>query len=86
MKKLKLEIDSLDVESFESTRVEAGAGTVQGAAYTPGCPDSMHVCPLTDPSRDPCGETYSPCGDTSDPACGGSAGFTWCTCVGSTGC
>ena len=85
MKKLKLEIDALDVESFEAARVEADAGTVLGAGNTPGC-NTIQICLPTDPSRDPCGETYSPCGDTSDPACGGSAGFTWCTCVGSTGC
>jgi hypothetical protein len=85
MKKLKLELDALTVESFEASRAEADTGTVEGQAWTPGC-DSINLCPPTDPSRDPCGETYSPCGDTSDPVCGGSAGFTWCTCLGSTGC
>lgn len=85
MKKLRLEIVALEVESFESTRAEVEEGTVQGLAWTPGC-DSVQICGPDDPSYDPCGETYSPCGDTSDPVCGGSAGFTWCTCVGSTGC
>ena len=85
MQKLKLEVDALEVESFEASGVQADAGTVEGLAWTPGC-DSVRICPPNDPSRDPCGETYSPCGDTSDSVCTGSQGFTACTCVGSTGC
>ena len=85
MEKLRLEIDELQVESFEASGVAADAGTVQGLAWTPGC-DSVQICGPNDPSYDPCGETYSPCGDTSDRVCTGSQGFTACTCVGSTGC
>ena len=85
MKKLKLEIDALAVESFEASDVQAEAGTVEGLGYTPAC-DSFRICGPKDPSYDPCGETYSPCGDTSDPVCTGSQAFTACTCVGSTGC
>ncbi|HEV7589729.1 MAG TPA: hypothetical protein VGO40_16555 [Longimicrobium sp.] len=85
MKKLKVEIDALAVESFEASDTLADAGTVEGLAYTPGC-DSIRICLPNDPSYDPCGETYSPCGDTRDPVCTGSQGFTACTCVGTTGC
>lgn len=85
MKKLKLDVDALAVDSFEASAAEADPGTVQGLGWTPACP-SVRICPPKDPSYDPCGETYSPCGDTSDPVCTGSQGFTACTCVGSTGC
>ena len=68
MKKLKLEIDALVVESFEASRTEADAGTVEGNAWTPGC-DSFRLCGPNDPSYDPCTETGVPCWDTSDAVC-----------------
>jgi hypothetical protein len=68
MKKLKLEIDALVVESFEASRTEAKAGTVQGLAWTPAC-DSIRICGPNDPSYDPCTETGVPCWDTGDAVC-----------------
>jgi hypothetical protein len=34
MSKLKLEMDALQVESFEALRGEAGRGTIHGAAFS----------------------------------------------------
>jgi hypothetical protein len=86
MRKLTLDMDELEVQSFEMGRAAALSGTVQGMdGNSAGC-DSVRICPPNDPSYDPCGETYSPCGDTSDPVCTASSGFTACTCVGTTGC
>ncbi len=53
MKKLKLEIDALKVESFEASGDQAGQGTVQGFACTPRC-NSVRFCVPFDPSYDPC--------------------------------
>ena len=56
MKKLKLELDALAVESFESVAPESARGTVQGHlvptnpwcaanSYKSYCPDSLCTCP-----------------------------------------
>jgi len=86
MHKLRLQIEELAVESFEVACPATPVGTVRGMdGETAGC-DSIRICGPTDPSDLPCGDTYSPCGDTSDQTCTASAGFTACTCVGTTGC
>ena len=73
MKKLKLEITALEVESFEAAKAPAEAGTVEGQNLTPLC-DSVRVCGPNDPSYDPCTETGVPCWDTSDAICTGATG------------
>ncbi|HST59298.1 MAG TPA: hypothetical protein VLK84_11425 [Longimicrobium sp.] len=64
MKKLKLEIDALKVESFEASGVQAGPGTVQGFACTPLC-NSVRICPPNDPSYDPCPVYTDRCADSN---------------------
>jgi hypothetical protein len=73
MKKLRLEIEALVVESFEASGTDGDAGTVEGRAYTPGC-DSIQICGPYNGSYDPCTETYVPCADTSDAVCTRAAG------------
>ena len=68
MKKLRLEVDALEVESFEAVSANDDPGTVLGLGWTPGC-DSVRICGPNDPSYDPCTETGVPCWDTSDAVC-----------------
>ena len=60
MKKLRLDLDTLAVATFETTEAEADGGTVQGHdvptnpwcaanTYKSYCPDSLCTCP---PPRD----------------------------------
>lgn len=61
--KLTLKLDSLAVDSFDTTRVEAPAGTVFGEQCT--CPTAC-----TCPGCDTCGETCADsCNGTCYPAC-----------------
>jgi hypothetical protein len=47
MKKLKLEIDALKVDSFDAGSAVPGVGTVRALGQTsPGCP-SQQICPFT---------------------------------------
>lgn len=73
MKKLRLQVDELEVESFDASGAEADEGTVLGLAWTPAC-DSIRICAPKDPSYDPCTETGMPCWDTSDAVCTQEAG------------
>jgi hypothetical protein len=78
MKKLKLEIDALAVESFDTFVAPDGEGTVRGLeSYPNGCfPPSGSV----DPAIDSC--AYATCaGDTCWQSCNGT-----CNCGGSAGC
>lgn len=49
MRKLSLELDSLDVQSFEIAAAERGTGTVEGHAPTKGantaCGSAYDACP-----------------------------------------
>ncbi|HEX2207191.1 MAG TPA: hypothetical protein VHG93_05875 [Longimicrobium sp.] len=56
MKKLKLDVESLAVESFEAVAADAGRGTVEGHfvptnpwcaanSYKSYCPDTLCTCP-----------------------------------------
>ena len=77
MKKLKLEIDALAVESFDTHAMLGGEGTVRGLeSYPNGCfPPSDSV----DPAIDSC--AYATCaGNTCWYSCNGT-----CNC-GSAGC
>ncbi|HSU14852.1 hypothetical protein [Longimicrobium sp.] len=71
MKKLRLDVDSLGVESFATAPARAAAGTVRGAGATEIC----SAGPVT------CHPTYDPC-DTCATSC---AGGPWCDCLPS-GC
>ncbi|HSU12587.1 hypothetical protein [Longimicrobium sp.] len=73
MKKLKLEIEALEVESFEASESKAEAGTVEGRGWTPAC-DSFRICGPKDPS-------YDPCGPTEDLACTGTCQYSDCSCL-----
>jgi hypothetical protein len=63
MKKLKLGIDALKVESFEASGAQDGAGTVQGLACTPLC-NTVRICAPNDPSYDPCPVYSDLCGSS----------------------
>jgi hypothetical protein len=74
MRKLKLEIESLDVASFPTGHGPAGRrGTVRGAAdtYNPETanqPDSQVTCTNTWPSFVwPCAPSYGSCPPDGDP-------------------
>jgi hypothetical protein len=88
MRKLRLEIDALAVESFDTHAVAEGAGTVRGmASYPDGC---FPPSDSQDPFLDTCG--YATCaGNTCWYSCNGtcncgtvgcpppeSAGYTYC--------
>ncbi len=71
MKKLRLDVDSLGVESFATAPAAAAPGTVRGAADTEVCSGGPVTC---HPSYDPC--------ETCATSC---AGGPWCDCLPS-GC
>src|SRR5215218_8064679 len=79
MNKLKLNLDELSVESFDTTRRERAKGTVFGeqcTCYTqctcPGCPTCDATCNAT------CAAT---CAYTCDDAtCGGTCDCSYDTC------
>ncbi|HEU4456065.1 MAG TPA: pinensin family lanthipeptide [Longimicrobium sp.] len=66
MKKMKLEMDALSVESFETADVEEQAGTVHGNAQT-----EWNTCPGYGPTCDG--------GDTCWDSCGGACDTHYCT-------
>jgi len=68
MKKLKLELDALRVETFDAGAAAPRAGTVRALAYTPSC-DSIIECKLT------VVETWDV---TCNLECTGSCGYTYC--------
>lgn len=75
MRKFKLELDALNVESFAPAEGEEGAGTV----HAHGRP------PPADPPTNPCVATET-CGiDTCQASCAGSCfGSCYGTCAGAT--
>lgn len=97
MKKLKLNLDELKVESFDTTKVLTEKGTVNAQAATWGslqteglcytcapsyCPSCGGTCPGECPTENNCTQSYS---------CGGSCAPTCETCLdscgaGATGC
>ena len=72
MKKLKLELDDIRVDSFELGK-EGGRGTVRAnCACCNCCPCCCTCCCTCDPS---CGGTcYDSCGGTCDVSCGTAGG------------
>jgi hypothetical protein len=85
MKKLKLEIEALTVESFESGGARERRGTVRGAGQTAGC-GSMNACPFTVVGSEPGAtclvECTGTCGNTYGDCCGASGRFTCDYCYG----
>jgi hypothetical protein len=59
MKKMKLDFDALDVESFDTAEVEERVGTVHGAAQTEWntCPGYGETCGGGDTCWDSCNGT-----------------------------
>jgi hypothetical protein len=81
MKKLRLHLEELRIDSFSTTPVEREKGTVFGEQCT--CPTACTCpgCPTCDAS---CGGT---CGGTCDASCGGTCGYTCdATCGGGYSC
>ena len=80
MKKLRLDLDDLAVESFDTTQAQREKGTVFGEQCTcqtactcPGCPTCYDSCNGT------CGDTCAAsCNGTCDYSCGGTC-YEW-TC------
>jgi hypothetical protein len=94
MNKLKLRLDDLQVDTFQTTSVKKQKGTVFGeqcTCYTnctcPGCPTCYASCNGTcDAScNGTCGVSCNgTCGDTCDVSCNGTCDDT-CNCGGSGG-
>lgn len=96
MRKIRLEIDALHVESFVPAEQAVARGTVRGMAslYWEDCSPS-ETCPGAypcDPSQQSCGGTcyentcHPGCGGGGSAGCsGGCSGVTWCyvdtTCI-----
>ena len=65
MRKLKLDVDALRVESFEAVAGNGRLGTVRGNVVTPDCSEAFGTCPGFTCFDDTCG-----CADTSPrPSC-----------------
>lgn len=78
MHKLKLDLDQLAVESFDTNPSDsARRGTVQGFVPTPAA-----TCFITCPT---CYNTCASCGGTCDNSCGGTCYCSGYTCGGSCG-
>jgi hypothetical protein len=87
MKKLKLELDNLAVESFDTTATHKSRGTVIGeqcTCYTycntcPGCPTCDATCAYTcdDATCPQCPTCAASCNGTCDDTCGGNS---YCYC------
>ena len=81
MNKLKLRLDSLAVETFDTTRVEREKGTVVGeqqctcqtVCTCPGCYTCAATCPQTCDDNTCANSCYGTCGyscfDTCTPPC-----------------
>ena len=80
MKKFKLQLEDLMIDSFSTTPVRKGKGTVYGEQCTcptactcPGCPTCDASCGGT------CGATCdASCNGTCDANCGGDTGVYGC--------
>lgn len=100
MRKLTLELDSLVVQSFQTTAPEPGRGTVHGQGVagpeqTPGCdsplciPSEWHTCPDTCKEScygtcESCHSCIASCHYTCPQTCGDSCGGTCPQCISPT--
>jgi hypothetical protein len=79
MHKLKLDLDQLTVETFDTVPPDgAQRGTVQGFSHV--CHTLLETCDTCDPSCASCISCYGTCYNTCGPSCYG----TCATCQ--TGC
>jgi|GEM_PF-1218782 len=70
MKKIRLDVDELEVRSFETDAVLEPHGTVHGRAYTrDGEYSCQHRCRQQTDEFETCFETGDTCGATWDWAC-----------------
>lgn len=77
MKKLKLELNDLKVESFETTKVHGSIGTIQGQAMVK---DSEAFPEQCEGGGTATYETY--CGTCPADSCALTCGASWCqSCV-----
>lgn len=96
MRKLTLDVESLVVQSFQTTAPEAGPGTVHGLAAvpdrTPGCesplciPSEWHTCPDTCKescygSCESCHSCIASCHYTCPQTCGETCGYSCPQCI-----
>ncbi len=90
--KLKLNLDDLSVDTFDTTSVRKEKGTVFGeqcTCYTectcPGCPTCDATCENTCAYTCDDASCAGTCGDTCDYTCGDTCGPScakpWLTCV-----
>src|SRR4028118_544107 len=92
MLKLKVVMDDLRVESFDTTAAAKEKGTVIGAECTcysactcPGCPSCDATCP--DTCAYTCNDrTCVTCPESCSPSCGGPCPSYYCTNVGDMSC
>jgi hypothetical protein len=82
MKKLKLQLDELQVESFQTARAEAPGGTVRGNAPTWFCTEQIdctwdYGCETEAAS---CNGSCQSCADTCGVSCYGSCNATCASC------
>jgi hypothetical protein len=95
MRKLKLELDRLEVESFDTASTQKRKGTVIGEelctcntycgqATCPGCPTCDNTCAYTcdDATCPACPTCANTCANTcDDPSCYDTCGLScWDTC------
>jgi len=76
MKKLRLEIDDLKVETFAAGKAPRRLGTVHGAGNSAGC-NSFRICAPTVVGSEP--------NATCDLGCTGTCGNTYGECCGASG-
>ncbi|HEX8318933.1 hypothetical protein [Longimicrobium sp.] len=79
MKKLRLQLEDLRIDSFSTTPVEKEKGTVFGEQCTCNTACSCPGCPTCDAS---CNGT---CAATCDASCNGTCDYSCNTCGGSCG-
>ena len=85
MKKLKLNLDDLRVESFDtSSMVNLPNGTVHGQVFTETCATWEDSCSPTGAFAETCWDTCT--GDATADLCGGTPGCTNDTCYWTCQC
>jgi hypothetical protein len=82
MRQLKLHLEDLQIDSFQTTPPERPRGTVFGEQCTCHTACSCPGCPTCDAScNGTCaGSCYGSCGDTCDNSCGGTCDYSCYTC------
>lgn len=76
MPKLKLHLDQLTVDSFDTLAADARRGTVQ--AFAP--PTLLYTCATCDPSCESCNSCFNTCHNTCGPSCNGTCVTCYTAC------